>query len=205
VAQATPRLQGSAIVIITKTQASPFTTWATSSPLITVTQATKTADLKPVLDEARNKAGSASMDEKVATDYALRATNLLGELAISRGQVLDLRGAQTTLLQTLDDARPEIVMAAGKVLALIKAPEAQSALLIKASDQKTDKPVKLSMYNSLATNAKFFGNVLSQENLQTLQATVVGEQDLEIRSAAAEAQGALNLPPDQLKLLLLGK
>lgn len=205
IAPATPKLQGAGIVIITKTQASPFTVWAASNPMITVTQATKTADLKPVIDGARAKAGSASLDEKVATEYALRATKLLGELAISRGQVLDLRAAQTTLLQALDDSRPELAMAAGEVLGLTKAPEAQSALMIKAADEKTDKAVKLSMLNSLATNAKFFGNMLPQDNLESLQKLVVGEQDLDIRSAAAEAQGALNLSPDQLKALLLGK
>lgn len=205
VAAATPKLQGAAIVIITKTKASPFAVWGTSNPLISVTQATKIEDLKAVLEAARVKAGSVPVNQEVATQYALRATDLLGQLAISRGQVLDLRGAQTTLLQALDDSRPELVMSAGNVLGLIDAPEAQAGLLIKATDAKTDKPVKLSVYGSLATNAKFFGNKLSAEHVQMLQTAATSDADLEIRSAAAEAHGALNLPPDQLKALLLGK
>ena len=205
VAAATPRLQGAAMVIITKTQASPFAVWATSNPLISVTQASKIEDLKAVLEAARVKAGSMPVDPAIATDYALRATKLLGQLAISRGQILDLRGAQSTLLQALDDSRPEIVMSAGNVLGLIDTPETQAGLLIKATDEKTEKPVKLSVYGSLATNAKFFGNKLSAENVQALQKAAIGDADLEIRSAAAEAHGALNLPPDQLKSLMLGK
>jgi hypothetical protein len=63
--------------------------------------------------------------------------------------------------------------------------------------------VKISLYNSLATNAKFFGNLLDPQQVQSLQKTVDEAQNLEVRSAAAEAHGALNLPADQAKGLIV--
>jgi hypothetical protein len=199
----TPRLQGAAVVIQTKTAASPFTVLPASNPMITVTQASKIEDLKTVLEQARAKAGAVPLDEKVATDYALRATQLLSTLARSRGQVLDLSGAQDALLAAVNDPRAEIAVAGGNALAFFNAKPAQQALLMKAVDDKTDAKMKLSTYNSLATSAKFFGNLLEGDQVKQLQKAVTSEPDLEVRSAAAEAHGALNLPADQVKELLL--
>ena len=61
----------------------------------------------------------------------------------------------------------------------------------------------MSLYKSLATSAKFFGSRLSPDQLNQLQQTVMNEKNLDIRSAAAEARGALNRPPDEVKSLLL--
>lgn len=203
VAAQTPKLQGAALLIITATQASPFTVWAAQSPLVTTTQLTATPDLKPVLESARKKAGALPIDEKLATAYALKATNLLGNLAISRGQVLDLAPAEPTLLQALDDSRSQVVTSAANVLALLKSAPAQSALLIKAGEA-SDPAVKISLYNSLTTSAKFWGNLLSPDQIASLQSAVVNAPSMEIRNAAAEAHGALNLSADQVKALLLG-
>ena len=202
-ASQTPRLQGAAMVIGTKSAASPFSVIAASNPLISVTQATKPQDLKAVLEAARKKAGSLPMDEKVATEYALKATELIGQLAMSRGQVLDLSAANNTLMQALQDSRTDVVKASGVALGLTNSRSAQSALLAKAADAKSDEQVKLSMYRSLTTSAKFFGNLLEAQEVKDLQKSVVEEASADVRSAAAEAHGALNLPADQVKAMLL--
>ena len=202
-AASTPRLQGAAVVIVTKTEASPFTVVAARNPQVTVTQAADTQAITNALNEGRKRAGATPMDQEIANEYALRAAGLLGELAISRGQVLNLGPAQTTLLQALSDGRTEIVVAAGRVLGLINSADAQLGLLTKATDKGTDAQVKISMYNSLTTNAKFFGNQLPAEQVKALQQAVASESDLAIRSAAAEAHGALNLPADEVRQLLL--
>ena len=41
-------------------------------------------------------------------------------------------------------------------------PDAQVGLLTKAQDEKATDDVKISLYKSLATNAKFFGNQLDK-------------------------------------------
>ncbi len=200
----TPRLQGAVLLVITKTQASPFAILAASDPLISVTQATKGDELKAAVADARKKAGSLLLDEKAASDYAMKATELLAQLAISRGQVLDLSAAQGTLLLALEDPRPEIAKASGKTLALMNSKAAQQSLLTRASDAKLDAPMRISMYGSLATSAKFFGNLLEEQDVKTLQNAVTQEPALDVRAAAAEAHGALNLSAAEVKGVLLG-
>jgi hypothetical protein len=145
------------------------------------------------------------MDAAMATDYALRAGELLSRLAISRGQVLDLSAAEQQLLASLGDPRPEIVKSAGNVLGLLNSKAAQAGLLATAGDEKTADDVKISLYRSLATNAKFFGPTLGGEQIAVLDKTAADAANLDVRAAAAEARGALNLPADQAKTLIISQ
>ncbi len=200
----TPKLQSAVLLIVTKTQASPFGALTVNNPMVMVTQAADAKALSPVIAEARAHGMSLAIDEKVASQYALRAADLLKRLAIGRNQVLNPADAQQALLATLNDARPDLVKAAGEALALIGAPEAQRGLLDKAVAEQTSEDVKISLYNSLATNAKFFANQLQDAQIAALQKVVAGDSNLQVRSAAAEARGALNLPTDEATQLVLG-
>jgi hypothetical protein len=199
------KLQSAPLVVITKTGASPFVSMAATNKMIVVTQATDAAALKPVINEARGRSMSLPMDEALATAYAKRAAELLGRLAISRGQVLDVSVAQPTLLASLNDSRADLVKSVADVLALIHSKEAQVGLFTKAADEKTANDVKVACYKSLATNAKFFGNQLDEVHIAELQKVVTSAADLNVRSAAAEARGALNLPADQAAELILSQ
>jgi hypothetical protein len=95
------------------------------------------------------------------------------------------------------------VKLAGQTVALLNDKDAQPALLTTASDEKTADDVKISLYNSLASSAKNFGSRLDENAINTLSKTVAEHANLQVRSAAAEARGALNLPPDQAKKLIV--
>ncbi len=197
------RLAGAARLVITKSNASLYEPRKVNEPLLSTTTANDAAGLKPAIEEARKKAGSLPMDPTVATQYATRAGELMLKLGINRNQVLSLAPATQTLLAALSDARPEIVKLSGQVLALINDKNAQAGLLAIATEEKVADDVKISLYKSLATNAKFYGNTLDATQVQSLEKTVAGATNLEVRSAAAEARGALNLPADQAKTLVV--
>jgi hypothetical protein len=171
--------------------------------MVSTTQVRDPAALKPAIDAARTKAGALPVDPDIATTYATRAGQLLEKLAISRGQVLDMSAAQPALLAALNDQRPDIVKLSGNVLGLLNSRDAQVGLLTVASDEKTADDVKISLYKSLATSAKFFGNQLDGSQVETLSKVVADATNLDVRSAAAEAHGALNLPADQAKALIV--
>jgi len=97
------------------------------------------------------------------------------------------------------------VKSAGAVLGLVNVREAQAGLLTKAADEKTADDVKISLYKSLAQNAKFFGNQLEGSQVDALSKTVQDAANLEVRNAAAEARGSLNLPADQAKSLIVNQ
>jgi hypothetical protein len=191
-----PRLERAAKIVISKTiTASPDRT-------VTHTPASDAAGLKPVIDAARAKVGGTPMDDKLALGYALRAADLLTKLAINNNQVLDVSQAQQSLVAALEDSRPDVVKAVANVLALIKDRGVQQALVIKASDDKASDEVKIALFKALATNAKNHGNLLEPEALALVQKAVTSATNLDVRSAAAEARGALNLPVEQAKTLI---
>ena len=188
-----------------KSNASPYVERALHDPMLTATQAADAAGLKIADAGCAEESGHDASDTGFGTKYATCAAQLLQELAISRGQMLDISAAKLALLGALNDARPDIVKLAGQTAALINDKDAQPSLLAKASDDKTADDVKISLYNSLAMNAKFFGNQLDEPGVKTLSGTVESAQNLDVRSAAAGARGALNLPAEQAKSLVIGQ
>jgi hypothetical protein len=193
-----PHLRGAGLVAI---DASGTALSYSKQALVAAT--TQPAGLKTKIEEARQKTGGLPLDAKTALGYALRSARLLHAIAINRNPVYDLAPAQTQLLASLNDSRNEVVQAAGRVLAHIDAKPAQESLLQKATDAKTDASLKVALFENLATNAKFFGNHLNAAQVKDLQTIVAGDKDVHVRNAAAEAQGALNLPADQAKSLIL--
>jgi len=199
-----PRLAGASKLIITKTGASPYAARAATDPLLSITQATDPNALKAAIDEARSRGQSSNLDATRATEYALRAGDLLEKLAIASGEVFNLSAAETTLLAALKDPRPEVVKAAGEVLGLLKqSQQAQAGLLDTALAEGAADDVKVSLFKSLAVNAKSSQNKLNGEQVQRLEQVVSAAPNLDVRAAAAEARGALNLPAEQAKQLIL--
>jgi len=193
------------LILVTSVAASPYALEAQTNPLLnlTATGASDSAALTAAADQARRRGGTLPLDEKTAAAYALRAAQLLGQLAISRGQVLDLVPAHGAILAALDDPRPDISRAAGNVLAAIGTDAAQTALLLKATAEQTPDSMKIGFFKDLSLNAKLFGNRLSASHVEALLKVVDGAQNLEVRAAAAEAHGALNLSADHVKTLIL--
>ncbi len=185
------RLERAALLVIVASKvASPYASIAINDPLVTVTEAKDEAGFEAAIEEARKRSGGLPMDEKKATEYALRSAALLERLAISRGQVLDLSLAQNALLAAVDDTRPEVVKAAGQVLALMSLKACQQKLAINGTDEKTADDVKVSLLKSLAVSARFFGNQLDASQLDPLTKLVEAGATKEVREAAAEAHGA---------------
>lgn len=197
-----PRLARVPRVVIASA-ASPWTTRAIRDPYLTVTQVVDGAAMAPVFEEARKKAGTLPLDENTAKEYSLRAASLLETLAINKNQVLPAQNAQGALLTALDDARPDIQKAAGAVLARLDAHEVQSGLLVKGGDEKLAAEVRSILLKDLAINGKTFGNRLDGTEVDALRKIAVENQDAKVRSAASEAYGALNLPVEQVKPLIL--
>jgi hypothetical protein len=175
---------------------------ALSDNTISVIRVNEGPALADAIETARSRAGGLPLDPNVATDFALRAAQLLSRLAISRGQVLDLHPALITLLGSLGDPRPEIAKAVGDTVALIDSPQVQPALLDRATDPQTPEEVRTSLYRSLATSAKFYGDRLQGQQIAALRQTVAGEPSQDVRSAAAEALGALNAPVQNVAQLI---
>jgi hypothetical protein len=63
--------------------------------------------------------------------------------------------------------------------------------------------VRVSLYESLAESAKQIGNHLGSGQIEDLETVVSQGTDAPVRDAAAKARGALDLPADAARTLIL--
>jgi len=151
---------------------------------------------------------SATADEKwpkdTADTYAIRACDAMLKLAHTRNQVIDLSAALSQLVSATKDSRNEIKIFAAQILAYLSSPDAQRAIADMAITDSNEMDVRIAAFDSLAVSAKVNANLLRDEQINQIymivQSTTV---DTELRSSAAAAFGALNLPSRKVKDLIL--
>ena len=141
---------------------------------------------------------------EIADSYALRAAKVMLKLAETRNPIIDLSAAQNTLISATMDNRPHIQMLAGKILARQNNVNAQRAIADMALDETNPMDVRVAAFNSLAVSAKLNASLLDEEKIDAVYSLVSLQQtDPQLRSAAASAYGALNLPSRKVKNLIL--
>jgi len=145
-----------------------------------------------------------SWTEQMAQAYALRAAKVMLSLARTNNPVLDLSLAQSALIAATSDDNPQIQKLAGQTLAYLRSPDAQRAIAAMALNPDNSLEVRISAFESLATSAKHDGNLLIDPMLDGIYSLIsADETDAELRAAAAAAYGALNLPSEKVKDLIL--
>ncbi|MGA2322385.1 MAG: HEAT repeat domain-containing protein [Sedimentisphaerales bacterium] len=141
---------------------------------------------------------------ELADLYALRAAKVMFKLAQTRNPILDLSAAQDALVTATKDKRTEIQMLAGQILAHLNTPAAQEAIAVMAMTEGNSKDIRMSAFGSLAVSAQLNANQLDDATINAIYA-LVSSKDIDpgLRAAAAAAYGALNLPSQKVKNLIL--
>lgn len=152
-----------------------------------------------LLEEGADEVGA-----ELAREYAVRSVEAMYKLALSRNKIVDLSMAQPALITITERNDPSMQIAAGHVLAYLPSPDAQRALAEMALNEQNTKDVRLEAFSSLALSAKLNANLLLSEHIDALYA-LAGSRDADpdLRAGAAGALGALNLPSERVKKLIL--
>jgi len=141
---------------------------------------------------------------ELADAYALRSVQAMLELAVSRNPVIDLSGALSALVAATRDPQQEIRVLAAQVLSYLNSPNAQRAIAEMALDAGNDMVVQIAAFKSLINSAKLNGNMLPDAAVNAIYALIQSTQtDPTLRAGAAAAFGALNLPSQKVKDLIL--
>ena len=141
-------------------------------------------------------------NQEVADNYAVRSAEVMFKLAQTRNPVLDLSLAQNALVKAIDDKRIQVTV--GKILAHINSPDAQRTIAAMAFDNSNELDVRIAAFDSLATSAKLNTNMLTDSVVNDIYGLISSDETTpELRSAAAAAYGALNLPSQKAKDLIL--
>ena len=143
-------------------------------------------------------------DAQAADSYALRSAQVMLSLSQTRNPVIDLSAAQEALEAAVRDERTQIQILAGQTLAHFDSPGAQRAIAAMALDMNNSQEVQISGFHSLAMSAKLNANMLPDQVIDGIYSLISsGSTDPALRSAAAAAYGALNLPSQKVKDLIL--
>ena len=146
--------------------------------------------------------GANGWSEEIAENYAVRAAEAMLSLAQVRNPVLDLSAAQLALESAVSDKRIQVL--AGQILAYLDSPGAQRAIAAMALEANNTPDVRIAAFISLATSAKLNANMLPDETIDEIYVLISSnETETELRSTAAAAYGALNLPSRKVKDLIL--
>jgi len=141
---------------------------------------------------------------QLAHSYAVRSAGAMLKLAHTRNRVIDLSAARGALISAANDDRPDVQILAGQVLAYLKSPDAQRSIAAMALAETNAMVVRVEAFNSLAVSAKVNANLLDDKTVDAIYSLVSSlEVEPELRSAAATAYGALNLPSRKVKDLIL--
>ncbi len=141
---------------------------------------------------------------EIAETYALRAAQVMLKLAIERNKVLDLSDAQEALVDASKDQRVPIKVNALQILSYLPSTTAQKAIATTALDQDNALDIRLAAFGSLAISAKINANQLGESQIDEIYSIVSSEEaDEKLRAAASAAYGALNLPSQKVKDLIL--
>ncbi len=141
---------------------------------------------------------------EMAQNYALRAVGAMYKLAVARNKIVDLSTALPALIEVTQKSSSQMQVLATGVLAHLESPQAQRAIAAMAMDEANDNGVRIAAFGSLALSAKINANLLLTERIEAIYKLVSStETDADLRAAAAGAYGALNLPSEQVKTLIL--
>ena len=146
----------------------------------------------------------ADLGEELAMVYATRSVEVMKSLAVTGNTVVDLRQAKNALITATRGDWQEMQIAAADVLARLESPDAQRAIAAMALDPANSMEVRNSAFESLAISAKQNANLLEESQVDAIYSLVGSDvTDPVLRSTAAGAYGALNLPSRKVKSLIL--
>ncbi len=174
----------------------------------TVAEIANSADsgaIDAALEHIKNRLHITTMGASQAAKFSIEASHLLRGIAMNRGSIYDANAALPALVTALHDSNSAVALAAAGALGQMRNPQAQLALAQRAlqADSHSAVAVQQALLLDLAASARNVGNHLSTDSIQRLIRMVKGSKPAKVRTAAATALGALNVPSNQAAELIL--
>ena len=156
------------------------------------------------LAKAVRRFGVNDLGDELADMYAIRAVDVMHDLALSRNPVIDLYKAIGPLIDATKTNWGQLQTKAGNVLALLQTPNGQKAIAEMALNEENSLDVRKEGFSALAISAKRNANLLTPQQIDRIYVIVSSKLvDPELRTEAASAYGALNLSSKKVKDLIL--
>ncbi|MFP4105194.1 MAG: HEAT repeat domain-containing protein [Phycisphaerae bacterium] len=141
--------------------------------------------------------------EETANRWVIRAADAIEELAQTGNIVLDYRRAIDSLISARSSQSPDVQIAVANALAPMPTDNAQKGLVEMGANSKNPANVRVAAFKAGTRSVRRFGNLLGEEQAKTIVAVVTAADSPELTKAASQLLGALNLPSEQIKPLIL--
>lgn len=155
------------------------------------------------LAKASKLSGGEEMTPDAAGRWAILAANAVQRLGETGNEVLRTTRAEKPLIAMLDDERAEVRLAGSEALAVMQSAAAQQAIAALTVNPDASENVRVEAFGDLSASLRRYGNQLTEDLSQAVLDVVSGEGSPELLNAAAQALGAMNLPSEQIKSLIL--
>jgi len=138
-----------------------------------------------------------------ADAWTIRAAGSIRLLGLTGNEVYDITRTHRALATVLDSGRSEVQIAAAEALAAMRLPEAQQAIVKLACTAEADEKVRVAAFGALSESIRRFGNQLTDAQAAEIIDVVLAEKSPPVQDAASETLGAMSLPSEKIKSLIL--
>ncbi len=139
-------------------------------------------------------AGIVELTPEVATATAMEAANALYRLADTNNALFRPTEGETALIGALKTDNAALRERVAQVLGFVGSAPAQEAVAAIALKAEEPEAARIAMFAALADGAKRRGSKLGEPTIAALTKVAESDGNMNIRTAASQALGALNLP-----------
>lgn len=197
-----PTLAGIPVVVVKAGQ--DVRRFADKDKKVIFPEGTDNAAIAAALTQSATAGAGSTLTADQAAAWAVGAAGAIRELGLTNNPILDISRTRGTLIGALASKRGEVQIAAAAALAMMSSPEAQQAIATLATKGDADEKVRIEAFNSLTESVKKFGNQLTEaQGLAVIAVVNDDKASVNLRKAAAASLGAMNLPSEKIKSLIL--
>ncbi len=149
--------------------------------------------------------GDEPIDEAEARRWVGRAASAIRLLGLADTKVFELNRTREALAANLTGTTDELKIACARALAVLASGPAQQAIAQLAASDDASEPVRIAAYQAAAESVRILGRQLTDSQCRDVVQVVRSTESQALRDAASELLGALNLPSEQIKDLILAK
>ncbi len=152
------------------------------------------AGMQTAIESVSRVVGATPITPEYGLQLALEAAAAVSYLGETNNSVFKLQDVQAALISALKATDPDLRKRAAQALCYVGTDDAQAVVASVALEPSEEPEMRIAMFASLAEAARRTGNHLSGELIDRLIAVAESEANLDIRTAASRALGALSLP-----------
>jgi hypothetical protein len=171
--------------------------------LVLVASDAKSDALSKAIQDASAAAGAKPMSSQQAADHALIAANAVRMLGLTGSTVFDVVLTRDALAAAMKSSSPEMALASAEALAAMNDAAAQKAIAQQALSSGIEEGLRVKLFAALSESLRRFGNKLDDAQATAVMDIVLGKSSAALRTAASQALGAMNLPSEKIKDLIL--